>query len=303
VRWFFEALSVAEIDAAAGTLQEADRRRNQLLSTRRQEVERLRYQASFAARQYNHTDPENRLVAAELERRWEEALQELKEAEERLQKDEQETTCWAIPADLLEDLKSFGPRLPELWKQGLFSVTQQKSLLRCLVDKVVLRRMESDTVRVRVVWRGGATTSDDVRVPVGSLTRLSNFEEMEEVILRMANEGHRDEQIANWLTEHGYRSPLREVVLRSTVQKVRLRRGLKHRKGKPHPRQVAGYLTVSQIAEELEIPREWICSQIRKGTIRPEENVRNRCHLFPDKPETLRKFGQLYRGEIKRLDD
>ena len=52
----------------------------------RQQVERLRYQARLAERQYNQADPDNRLVAAELERRWEAALRDLKDAEERLRR-------------------------------------------------------------------------------------------------------------------------------------------------------------------------------------------------------------------------
>ncbi len=68
-------LSAAEIDLAAGVLTEADQQRDRLLIARQQEVERLRYQTRLAERQYQHTDPENRLVAAELERRWEQSLQ------------------------------------------------------------------------------------------------------------------------------------------------------------------------------------------------------------------------------------
>lgn len=71
-------------------------------------------------------------MAAELERRWEVALRELAHVEEQLAREEQETACWAIPADLLEELKTFGPHLPQLWEQGLFSTEQKKSLLRCL---------------------------------------------------------------------------------------------------------------------------------------------------------------------------
>ena len=47
-----------------------------------QQVERLRYQAALAERQFNQVDPDNRLVAAELERRWEAALRELRQAED-----------------------------------------------------------------------------------------------------------------------------------------------------------------------------------------------------------------------------
>src|SRR5262249_5785934 len=71
VRWFFEALAPAAIDLSARTLTEADSRRTKIFATRRQQVQRLRYAAARAERQYQQVDPENRLIAAELERRWE----------------------------------------------------------------------------------------------------------------------------------------------------------------------------------------------------------------------------------------
>jgi hypothetical protein len=110
-------------------LEEADHQRDQLLSAHQREVERLRYQARLADRQYRHADPEHRLVAAELEVRWEAALRELKEAEEKLAYEEQNAPCWAVPADLIEALKEFGPHLPELWEQGIFASAQKKALL------------------------------------------------------------------------------------------------------------------------------------------------------------------------------
>ena len=205
--WFFESLSVAEVDLAAKALAEMDEQYDHLMSARHQEVERLRYQAHLAGRQYQHTDPENRLVASELEARWEVALRELKEAEEKREHEESNIPCWAIPEDLLESLKEFGARFPEIWDAGILRWSQKKSLLRCLVDKVVVHRSESDQVHTRVVWRGGATTSCDVPVRVGSFARLSTAREMEEAIVQMSREGQTDEQIAQSLTSQGYRSP------------------------------------------------------------------------------------------------
>jgi DNA invertase Pin-like site-specific DNA recombinase len=301
VQWFFEALSVAEIDLSASALENADRRRNELLSARRKEVERLRYQARLAERQYQHTDPENRLVAAELEQRWEVALRELKEAEEALAGQEQRTPRWAIPADLLEMLKDLGPHLPELWRQGLFDSSQKKSLMRSLIDKVVLHRVAPDKVRTRVVWRGGATTVDDVSVRVGSFTELSGAKEMEDAIVRMAGEGQSDEQIAQWLTAQGYHSPMRAAVLVSTVRKVRLQHRILHQPSQSHPRHARGYLTVPQLAAKLKISPSWIHSRIGKGIIRVKKDASTKCYLFPDKPNTLRELRQLIAGKISHL--
>ena len=115
VAWFFEALSVAQIDTAADVLCHADRQCDQVLAARRQEVDRLRYQTQLAERQFMHSDPENRLVTGELERRWEESLRELQSAEQLFEHDQQHAPTYAIPAELLAALKDIGPRLPELW--------------------------------------------------------------------------------------------------------------------------------------------------------------------------------------------
>jgi hypothetical protein len=301
VGWFFQVMSAAQIDLAATTLREADRHCDQLLLARRQEVQRLQYQARLAERQFQQSDPDNRLVTAELERRWEVALRELKEAQEKLRQDEQHTPCWAIPTELLESLKQFGPHLSELWGQGLFDSSRKKALLRSLIDKVVLHRVAGDRVRTRVVWRGGATTSEDVPVPVGSLARLSGAREMQEAIVRMAREGHTDQQIAQWLTARGHRSPKGEVTLPSTVKNIRLQHAVLLRPCQSHPRRVPGCLTIPQIARKLSLSRQWIHDRIRNGTIRVKKDARTHCYLFPDHPDILEKFRQLQRGEIRDM--
>src|SRR3954464_12661776 len=90
VRAFFAALSPAELDlydeAAAAIRHEAET----VDRARREQIDRLRYQARLAERQFTRADPENRLVAAELERRWEAALRELNQSETSYQRAIQE---------------------------------------------------------------------------------------------------------------------------------------------------------------------------------------------------------------------
>lgn len=302
VRWFFDALSVAEINLATRVLKEADQKREQVLEARRQEVERLRYHASLAERQYAHSDPENRLVTAELECRWEERLRELKTAEEALLKEEEHAPCFAIPADLLEILTDVGPRLPEVWHQEFLRTSQKKTLLRALIEKVVLHRVAPDKVHTRVVWRGGATTETDVPVSVGSFSQLSDAKEIEDAIVRLAGEGHTDKQIAQELTSRGRRSPQSEVVLPSTVQNIRLAHRILRRASQSHPRRVPGYLTVSQLADKLGVSHHWLYDRIHNRTIRITKDASTASYLFPDKRDTLRKLRQLVAGKIPHLD-
>ena len=287
VAWFFEALHVAEIDAAAAALQRTDDEQAQVVAAHEQQVERLRYQAQLAERQFLKSEPENRLVTGELERRWEASLRELKSAEEELNRHRQDAPSYMIPADLLEMLRDVGPRLPELWNAKLFRDAQKKALLRSLIDKVVIHRLTPDQVQTRVVWRGGATTSAMIRVTVGKFAWLSGAEEMEETIKRMTKDGDSDAAIAEHLTVHGHRSPRADRVLESTVRLVRLSLGLLRTAHQSHPRHVEGWLTIPQLAKKLGVSRWWITDRIHNGTIPAKKDAKAKCYLFPDTPATL----------------
>ena len=209
----------------------------QFHQARREQLERLRYQARLAERQYQKSDPDNRLVAAELERRWETALRELKQAEEAWEREQQTQATWTqLDAETRQALVEAGQRLPEWWRTDRFSREQKKALLRCLIDKVVVHRTAPDSVHCRVVWKGGETTDADLAVTVGAWSRLSGSQEMEETILKLARQGKTDEEIARHLSTRGHHSPRQATVLRSTVQIVRLRHHVFRNRRQSHPR-------------------------------------------------------------------
>lgn len=297
---FFEALSVTQIDLSGRTLQESDRRSDELLRAERQQVERLRHAAHLAERQYRCSEPESRLVTSELERRWEAALRELQAAEDTLVLRKQQSRCWAIPADLLELLKEVGQALPELWTQGVLSWSQKKSLFRCLVEKVVLKR-DNDQVMMRVVWRGGGVTEQIVPITVGRFEQLSDAKQIEESIIFMAKQGHTDKQIAIHLTQAGHRSPRSDTFLPTTVQRIRTRHGMLHQEKPCRPHRISGYLRPHQLAKLLKIEPHWIYDRIRNGTIRLEKHAEYKTYLFPDRPDTLERIKLLLQGEVTTL--
>jgi DNA invertase Pin-like site-specific DNA recombinase len=293
VSWFFEALSVAEIDVAAAALQSTDNEHAQVVAAHQQQVQRLRYESQRAERQFMQSDPENRLVTGELERRWETTLRELKSAEEELDRLQQDAPSYIIPADLLDTLRDVGPQLPELWNAKLLSDARKKALLRSLIDKVVIERIAPDQIQTRVVWRGGATTSEMIRVTVGKFASLSGAVEMESNIKRMTSAGHSDAAIAEHLTAQGHRSPRADKVLESTVRTTRLRLGLLRKVHQSHPCRVDGFLTIPQLAKKLGVSRWWIHDRIHNGTINAQKDDQQKCYLFPHTPETLAELKTL----------
>ena len=302
VHLFFEAIGPAELDIYDGVMTSLDGEREQVDRARRQQLERLRYQAQLAERQYQKSDPDNRLVTAELERRWEASLRELKQAEEAWEREQREQSMPAqLDAETRRLLTKAGRRIPDGWRTERFTREQKKALLRSLIDKVVIHRAAPDLVHCRVVWKGGETTDADVAVTVGAWSLLSRCQEMEELILKLAREGKSDKDIARHLTERGHHSPRHMTVLPSTVQIVRLRHQQLRNRSQSHPRRIPGFLTVPQLIAKLKLKRSWIYDRIHNGTIQVTLDPERKLYLFPDTPKTLSMFRRLQAGKLDNL--
>ncbi len=303
---FFEALSVAELNLYEKAMTERHQLNAEVDLAKEREIQRLRYQADLARRRYEKVDPANRLVAGELERRWEEALKALGDAERRFEQ-ERDARDKVVPLRISKALKdafsSLGESLPELWETATLSRSQRKALLRCLIDKVVLRRKKNrEQVSARIVWRGGAVTEKDVSVSVGSLRDMGNYDQLEGQILALESEGKSDDDIAAILTQEGFRSAQSDRLLRSTVQSIRLKHGRIHRFWGPRPRRVNGFLTLPQVAEKVGVKPHWIYHLIDTKIIRINKDEKSRLYLFPDSKKTIDDFRRLKTGSVKRLD-
>ncbi len=302
---FLEAVTPAEMDAWSEARRVEGQADTALRRAEEQQVERLRYQASLAERQFNRVDPDNRLVAAELERRWEVALVELRRAEAALAQHAAPVQA-AGPATLNPQLRAqallVGQRLPELWADPGVSREHRKALLRCLIDKVVLRRTARDATCVRIVWRGGEVSEMQVALPVNGLAALPRGAEMEARVLELARAGIRDPEIAQTLTAEGHRSTRLDLrILTSTVQAIRLRHGIKVAWRCTRWPPMPGWLTVKQAAARLPVPEKWLRKKLHAGVIRARLEPSGR-YLIPDHPEALETLRHLRAGTVSQAD-
>ena len=173
----------------------------------------------------------------------------------------------------------------------------KKSLIRTLVDKLVPHRLaRSDTVRLRVEWRGGASTTRDIRVPVWAFDQLSDGKELTDTLPRLAREGQSDEQIARTLADHGHRGPNGDPLRPASIRRIRLAHGILQTPKRSRPRGKPGYLTISQLARKLGVPPHRIYDQIRTGKIRLPKDADTGSYLFPDQPSTFALLRQPAEG-------
>ncbi len=158
----------------------------------RQRVERAQYDVDIAGRQYNAVDPANRLVARELERRWEQALEVLSraqgEAAQQLADSQQ-----VLSAHEHGELQRYAQDLAALWQAPDTSAREKKRIVRCLVENVVVTQEE--ILQAKVYWSGGEMTT--IELPKGrvGIHRYVTDPEVVEQVRNLA-EQFADDQIA-----------------------------------------------------------------------------------------------------------
>jgi hypothetical protein len=301
---FLTALAPAELDALSRARRAQQQVDTALRTSAERQLERKRYAAALAERQFNRVDPDNRLVAAELERRWEAALSEVRAAEEALaqQFSPQVIGQMGMGKVLHGKVVSLAGRLPHIWMDPATTEAQRKALLRCLVDKVVLDRGEHDVALVRIVWRGGAVSNFEVKMAVNSVAKLTRGTEMCDRVLDLARNGIPDEEIAAALTSEGHRSPnCEDRVLPITVGRIRRGAGIQVAERRTRWSHDTSLLSTPQLAVRLNVPVNWIYVQIRQKRLLIDQQPTG-AYLFQDTPFVLDAVRNLRKHTINRLD-
>jgi DNA invertase Pin-like site-specific DNA recombinase len=268
VEAFLEAVRPAQLDALEAVLAEQIADQTRLRRQWQERLVRARYEVGLAQRQYEAVDPQNRLVAAELERRWEEKLLQLRQVDQEVQRFEQQAQRPALSETTKQQFRTICQTLPVLWEQGELCGVQKKELLRSLIASVVLRALAPDRVEVKIVWVSGHYSLHEVPLRVHREADVSGHEAMIERIGQLWQSGQSDEQIAVTLTAEGFRSARRLEVTGPCVQKIRLDRGwyqtLHQSRG---ALELEGYLTPRGLASVLGVEQTWVYRRLYKGEI------------------------------------
>jgi DNA invertase Pin-like site-specific DNA recombinase len=294
VQAFFEALRPAQIDALAAVLAEQHAERQRVTQLWEERLKRAQYDTHLAERQYNAVDPDNRLVAAELERRWEAVLRQLQDTQVAYQQFLQTDRPPEIPADLRAQLSEISATLPEVWPTLVHD--QQKELLRCLITRVICRKPAHDRVDIRIVWVSGHYSDYQIAIPVTDNTKVSGYEQMVARIEVLWREGLDDDQIAAQLTQEGFHTARSTGVSCHAVRMTRLERGWHQLVARSrHALELDGYLTALGLAEKLSIDRDWVYRRILNQTIDPKWVKRDpsgKVYLIQDDPELIEQLRQ-----------
>src|SRR4051794_12849717 len=155
------AVQPAAIEAALLASEEQIQHQDDAIAALERDLEAARYAAQRTQRQYDAADPENRLVAGELERRWNQALQRVRDIENRIQS---ATAEEQHPAPTPAEFAGLAEQLDEVWNDPRSDASLKKRIVRTLIQEVVADVESSAGEIVLVIhWKGGLHT--EVSVP------------------------------------------------------------------------------------------------------------------------------------------
>lgn len=152
----------AAIEAATMASLEQSRRVDEVVAALQRDLQAARYSAQRAQKQYDQIDPDNRLVADELERRWNQALLRVREVESQIQQHHQRQDQVAVPT--AEEFAELAADLEAVWNDEQTDSRLKKRILRSLVRDIVVD-VDAPGAEVIVVihWKGGVHT--ELRLP------------------------------------------------------------------------------------------------------------------------------------------
>lgn len=269
-----QAVAPVAVEAAIAAMDLAQQQRAERRRARELELEQARYEARLARRRYEAVDPDNRLVAAELEARWNAALAKLHACEQRVTEDE------SPPADVpdREVLLRLAGDLRAAWNAPGADDSVKQRLVHALIEEIVVDVDDTKRELVLVIhWRGGQHSEVRARKPSTGEHRRRASGEADALIRAMAEE-QSDAAIAETLNREGHRTG---QGLEWTERRVASYRRTARIRAYAPARSDGAWLTMRDAAAALGVPDQVVRGLIQRGLL-PAKQV------MPDAPWQIR---------------
>ena len=290
-----EALAPASLELSLETAKTLERERDQLAKLSEQRMERAAYEVDRAARQFRLVEPENRLVARQLEREWEEKL-----AAQRKVREDIESLRRSQPRVLTEvereAIRSLAADIPALWGAPTTTHAERKEILRQVLDRVIVDTQgESERVRIAIEWAGGSRTQNEMARPVRRLEQLSYFPRMGERLRQLLVEGLTTEEIAQRFNAEGLRPPkASDRYQKEGIRKLMRRLGLSEDPSRSRSTDHAGLNQdewwLAEVAARIPMPEMTLLTWIQRGWVKARQldRPRRRWAVWADENEVER---------------
>ena len=293
-----EVLAPAQLDLAVQATRELERRDDVVMRQWRMRLERADYEAQLAQKRYEEVDPSNRLVAATVERRWNDRLLELERVRKQFAEFEKKHARVATP-DQKAEVLALARDFPRLWNAPTTKTKDRKRMLRLLIKDITVERdAESRRVQLHIRWQGGACEELTVDLPPRHFLQPESYtEEMIERVRSLA-QTRSDREVAKALNSEGLLSVTGRPFTRGMIRWIRTAHGVSTMDARrPHE------FTVNEVAEKFGVHRDTVRRWMGKGLVnaRRRTSVSRRWVLItPEKENELRALVRSWTGRSSR---
>jgi len=218
------ALEPAALDLSIRAHADVEQERRRLEKHWQQRRQRARYDVELAERRYQAVDPDNRLVAATLEKRWEELLAQEKQLQEEYDRFVRQTPVSLSPEERAR-ITALSSDIPALWNAPATTNVDRKQIVRCLVERVTVHvRSDSEYAGVTIHWAGGYESRHEIVRPVQRYEHLRDLEPLLDRAQELRESGQTIRQIAERLNAEGFHTPTGRGRIKAPMVNQLLRR-------------------------------------------------------------------------------
>ncbi len=240
-----EIVNKEQINLALEAFEILQQRDQQISGQWKLRIQRAEYEVQLAQKQYDQVDPENRLVASTLERRWNDSLIELEKVKQQIAELSHEQSL--VASFERDQVLALARDLPRLWHAPETSSKDKKRILQLLIDDITVEKPERYVALLHVRWQGGICEDLKVELPRPSGERWRHSESLVKKVRKLAEENS-DAEIAAQLNAEGLISAKGNPFTRSSVSWIRH----KH-KIPPAEKKKADELTVKEVAKRFDV--------------------------------------------------
>jgi hypothetical protein len=199
---FLETISPASLNIQLKAMRQIDQQQDMVLDQLKLQLERAQYEADRAFRQFDSIEPENRLVARPLERKWNQGLKRVEKLKDQIK--ERKSRFEDRLSNIEENqILRLAHNLPTIWNATTTSNKDKKKLIGSVIQEVQLTKTDRE-VAVKIIWKGGAVIDTIVYLP--KIGRNSNTSSEVVELVRQLAAKFTDVQIARILIRQGHKT-------------------------------------------------------------------------------------------------
>jgi DNA invertase Pin-like site-specific DNA recombinase len=282
------------IEAALSAVAAHEEKQHDKLQQMENALQQARFEARRAQRRYDAVDPDNRLVAEELERRWNDTLHQVRDLETDIDRLKAETPVTVSMPDR-ERLLSLGADLAQAWSSPGVTPETQKRIMRLVIREIIVDTTE-DSLALIIHWQGGDHTRLSVKKNKAGHTRWTISGETLDLVRVLARQMP-DEHIASILNRAGRMTGKGLTWNRSRVCSLRSRYDIPtYREGE---RQERGELTLDEAAAILDVSPSTVRRLIGAGDLSADQTCKGAPWIIRQhavETDSVRKAADARRG-------